>query len=158
MTDTDNMIPSCDECKSNDRDVPPFTWDHATGVVQAVAATAVYIDEHDNVVIRQQGAWNEDGDHLIILPRHEAERVAAAIFDATVALWPSNRPRQRETEPAPTAPANVSAVARRDGTAAERMRRYRERKRNSAPDDRNGERNTDRNAADDPTLRPEAAE
>lgn len=143
------MTPSPDERKP---DIDPFPWDDPSVIVQAVQATAVYVDEHDNVVIRQQGAWNDEGDHLIILPRHEAERVAAAIFDATVALWPSNRQRQGEADGAVTAPANVS----RDPTAAARMRRHRERKRNG---DRNADRNGDRNAADDdPTLRAEAAE
>jgi hypothetical protein len=154
MTDTDNMIRSCDERKSDHDDdygLRPFTWDHPAVVVQAVAATAVYVDEHDNVVIRQQGAWNDEGDHLIILPRHEAEKVAAAIFDATVARWPSNRQCQGEAVGAITAPANVS----RDPTAAARMRRHRARKRNGEPD-RNGDRNSERNA--DPTLRAEAAE
>jgi hypothetical protein len=52
MTDTDNMIRSCDERKSDHDDdygLRPFTWDHPAVVVQAVAATAVYVDEHDNV-------------------------------------------------------------------------------------------------------------
>ncbi|MDA9399832.1 hypothetical protein [Bradyrhizobium sp. CCBAU 45389] len=158
----DNMAPSCDERKPdiNPDDCVPFTWDDPCVIVEPVAATAVYIDGNDNVVIRQQGAWNEEGDHLIILPRHEAEKLAGAIFDATVALWPSNRQRQGEAEKAaPTAAADI----RRDRTAAARMRRFRERQRNGEPDrngdrnaDRNSERNTDRNA--DPTLRAEAAE
>lgn len=153
MTDTDNMISSSDKRKFDHDCGHLFTWDHSAVVVQAVAATAVYIDEHDNVVIRQQGAWNDEGDHLIVLPHHEAEKVAAAIFDATVALWPSKRQRQGEAR-AVTAPANVS----RDPTAAARMRRHRERKRNSEPE-RNGGRNADRNTADDdPTARAEAAE
>lgn len=143
-------------------DHDPFAWDDPCVVVQPVTATAVYIDEHDNVVIRQQGAWNDDGDDLIVLPRHEAEKVAAAIFDATVALWPSNRQRQGETKAAPTAPAYVSGkevVERRDPTAAERQRRRRARMRDTARDSRDSERDTDRDimADDDPTLRPEEA-
>lgn len=157
MTDTDNMIPPSDGRKPdiNPDDRSPFTWDHPAVVVQAVAATAVYVDEHGNVVIRQQAAWDEESDHLIILPRREAEKVAAAIFDATVALWPSNRNRQREAETEPKTPPS----ARRDLTAAARQRRRRERMRDGARDSRDAGRDSQRDTAtDEKSLHREAAE
>jgi hypothetical protein len=88
-----------------------FDWTHDDAVVlREQPAVAVYTNPHNEVVIRQACAWDEDDDTVIfILPEN-----ARAVADAIVA---SAAPLLRSAPPSPS--------QRLSG--AERQRRYRER-------------------------------
>lgn len=114
-----------------------FDWDGARDegdlVIPHQAATAVYANPHGHVVIRQEGHHGPDEDAWIVIAPANARRVATAILRCAARL-------AGEEEPEAVAPAERAAP--RDATAADRMRRYRQRQRNEG---RNGERNADRN-------------
>jgi hypothetical protein len=101
-------------------------------VVRHQPAIAVYLNPHGEVVIRQEGQY--DDDHWIYVTRDNAFKVAQAVLELAGL-------EDCEAVPRPSAP--------KDKTAAERMRRYRNKR-------RNGERNTD--VTEEPQLRLVAAE
>lgn len=98
---------------------PDFDWhkDRDDLVVEEQAATAVYLNPRGSIVIRQKGELNpetyEYQDSWIVVEPHYAAQLARAIM----ALAPKE-----------SAPLALPAPA--DKTAAERQRRYRDRKRN----------------------------
>jgi hypothetical protein len=110
-----------------------FDWygDSESVVVRHQPAIAVYLNPHGEVVIRQEGQYDED--HWIYVTRDNALKVAQAILEAP--------DKDCEAEPLLSAP--------KDKTAAERMRRYRNKR-------RNGERNA--GVTEEPQLRLVAAE
>ena len=114
-----------------------FDWcrDSESVVVRHQPAIAVYINPHGEVVIRQEGQY--DDDHWIYLTRDNAPKVAQAILEAAGI--------EGYAEMAPT----LLLPAPKDKTAAERMRRYRNKR-------RNGECNA--GVTEEPQLRLVAAE
>ena len=117
---------------------PSRDTDHSI-VVRHQPAIAVYTNPHDEVVVRQQDQYDESDDHFVFITKDNVRKVAERIMEvagievATLA------------EPLLLAPP-------KDATAAERMRRYRNRK-------RNGDRNEDRDGVtEEAELRLVAAE
>ncbi len=91
-----------------------FNWNEPNSViVRHQPAIAVYLNDDDEVVIRQQGHYGPDEDQWIYIAKENVQKVVQAILanagivDGAIAPPP------------------------RDRTAAERQRRYRERHRNS---------------------------
>ena len=97
-----------------------FDWSADESVVcHKQPATAVYRNQRGDIAIRQEAAWDEDSDALIVIRPENALAIADAIKrEAGEAL--------REANPMLALPAPEP----KDATAAERMRRYRARKRN----------------------------
>jgi hypothetical protein len=88
-----------------------FDWVHDDAVVlREQPAVAVYTNSHNEVVIRQACAWDEDDDTVIVVLPENARAVADAILAAAAHLL-------RSTTPHPSQPLS----------GAERQRRYRER-------------------------------
>jgi hypothetical protein len=123
---------------------PEFDWnpskddDHSI-VVRHQPAIAVYLNPHDEVVVRQQDQYDESDDHFVYVTRDNVLRLAQRMLEvAGIEVVAA-------AEPLLLAPP-------KDVTAAERMRRYRHRK-------HNGDRNDDRDSvAEEPELRLVAAE
>jgi hypothetical protein len=101
----------------DDRD---FDWvaGDANVVIREQPTTAVYTNPFGQVVIRQQ-TWPQDDVWVIVGPEHVAA-VIKAMLDAA-GIEPATMFSDGAVEAAPRSPA--------DPTAAERQRRYRERKR-----------------------------
>lgn len=149
MTDTNKLTASEPEYKRDKEDC----------VIRAQSETHVCLNPYGEIVIRQAN-WPEEDMWVSFAPSHlpnvvqrmcewagEDARLALIERLTTFVLYDREADGSAKDQP-----------ARRDPTAATRMRRYRERKRNSEPD-RNGDRNNDRNAPDaDPILHREAAE
>jgi hypothetical protein len=123
---------------------PEFDWnpskdDEHSIVVRHQPAIAVYLNPHDEVVIRQQDQYDESDDHFVFITKDNLLKVVErmlALAEAEI---------QTPAQPLLLAPP-------KDATAAERMRRYRNRK-------RNGDRNEDRDSVtEEPELRLVAAE
>lgn len=94
-----------------------FNWlDDPDIIVGEQRALAVYQNSHGNIVIRQERAWDEDEDIIIVLRRENAERVARAILAATGFN-------------AIEAPPPIAAQIESKSSGATRQARYRERKR-----------------------------
>ena len=115
-----------------------FNWnDDDSVVVRQQFATAVYQNQHGEIVVRQEAGMYEENDAIVVLTPQIAEAVAWAILHEIGAP---------EAKSMIFAPAHIidREPAPKDKTAAERQRRYRERQRNGATvTERNGE---DRNA------------
>jgi hypothetical protein len=113
-----------------------FDWygDSESVVIRHQPAIAVYLNPHDEVVIRQEGQY--DDGHWIYVTRANALKVAEAILEA------AGIENCAEAAPLPLSAPNGK-------TATERMRRYRNKRRNV-------ERNTD--VTEGPQLRLVAAE
>ena len=117
-----------------------FDWsgDDVDVIVPEQAKIAVYINVNDAIVIRQHG-WPED-DQWVYVRRSDAERLARAILEAAgvndepMALLPP--PNSTGAEPE----LDLPATKPKDSTAAERSRRYRDRKRDVNRDDRDADR------------------
>lgn len=98
-----------------------FNWvegaDHV--VVQAQRPVAVHLNPYGDVVVRHLRDWDEDQDPCVVIPQRDALAVARAILkEAGIA-----------DEPAP--PSRTAAPnSPKDSTAADRQKRYRERRRN----------------------------
>jgi hypothetical protein len=122
---------------------PEFDWnpnrdeDHSI-VVRGQPAIAVYLNPHDEVVIRQEGQYDPSEDNFVYVTKPNALIVAKAVLEAaridvefigpsvaklitdrTDIDWEAANEAFNETEAKP-----------KDRTAAERQRRYRERHRN----------------------------
>jgi hypothetical protein len=105
-----------------------FDWQDPT--VKDQPATAVYTSVDGAIVIRQERAWNEDGDTIIVIQPEHARTIAKAILgEAGIDI------EAEET-------SNAAGPSSKDSTAAERQRRRRARLRDShAPEavtDRDG--------------------
>jgi len=113
-----------------------FDWygDSESVVVRHQPAIAAYLNPHDEVVIRQDGQY--DDDHWICVTKDNAVKVAQAILE-TAGI-------ENCTKAAP-----LLLPAPKHKSAAERMRRCRNKKRN---DDRNA------GVTEEPQLRLVAAE
>jgi hypothetical protein len=127
---------------------PDFDWnpsrdaDHSI-VVRGQPAIAVYLNPHDEVVIRQEGQYDPSDDHFVYVTKPNALMVARAVLEAagvnvefitpSVARlmieradidWRSvNEDFSERASPEETLPP-------KDRTAAERQRRHRANKRN----------------------------
>lgn len=150
MTDTNKLTASETEYKRDEKNC----------VIRAQSETHVYLNPYGEIVIRQAN-WPEEDmwvsfapDHLPNVVQHMCEWAGEDARLAVIERLTSFVLYEREADGSPK-----DRTAPRDPTAAARMRRYRERKRNNEPEDRNADRNRERNAGDDaPTLRAEAAE
>ena len=104
--------------------LPARDWDEA-GIgdddiaIRQQDQIAVYWNKRGEVVIRQH-SWPDD-DTIILIAPENAEHLADAILRCAAELTGNHH-------------ADEVAPARRDRTAAERMRRYRRNKRNSRND------------------------
>lgn len=97
-----------------------FDWSNRDDVVVAhQGQIAVYTNPHEDIVIRQEGDWWRKDDAWIVVRPENARALAEAILALAE----------------PVTPPQLALPAPADRTAAERQRRYRERKRN-APCDR----------------------
>lgn len=57
-----------------------FDWnDKDSVIIRAVGAVAVYLNQNDDVVIRQQQDWNSDEDSLVIVPRAQLRPLIEAL-------------------------------------------------------------------------------
>jgi len=119
---------------------PEFNWNPRNDtdtsiVVRHQPAIAVYLNPHDEVVIRQQDQFDESADHLVFVTNDNVRKVAERMLAlAEVEI-------QTPAQPLLLAPP-------KDATASERMRRY-----------RNGDRNDDHDGVtEEPGLRLVAAE
>lgn len=123
---------------------PEFDWSPSKDgahsiVVRHQPAIAVYLNPHDEVVVRQQDQYDESDDHFVYVTRDNVLKVAQRMLEV------AGIEVAAAAEPLLLAPP-------KDATAAERMRRYRHRK-------RNGDRKDSRNGvAEEPELRLVAAE
>jgi hypothetical protein len=119
-----------------------------------------------DVIIRREPDWYEKDQVVTVIPLGCADAFLRAFHRAVeegreiAAEIEANRPERdaepelrpepdtgahESTEPEPPKPQNTTSREVKDPTAADRMRRYRERKRNAPVDDRNGD-HPDRNA------------
>ena len=94
------IAPSADFQWASDEDV----------IVREQSAIAVYANRQGGIVIRQERAWDEDSDVFIVIQPVFAATVASSIMRAL----------------GDNAPLALPAPS--DSTAAERQRRYRQRK------------------------------
>lgn len=95
--------------------VPSASFDWAADpdiVVRPQPAIAIYENGAGAVVIRQEAAWDEDSDIYIIVQPEHCERIAAALLRAAGHELVINNQRR--------------------SAAAERARRYRERRKRDA--------------------------
>jgi len=93
-------------------------WDREPVLIPVQMPVAVFSNKNGDVVIRQCGQWYHQNDPWIVLTPENARIVAGAISNLAAELM------------APAAPLALPAPTPADRTAAERQRRYRERKRN----------------------------
>ncbi len=137
-------------------------------------SVAIEPNIYGDVIIRREPDWYEKDQVVTIIPLGCADAFLRAFRRAVeegreiAAEIEANRPERdaepeedqpepdigaresKESEPHP--PQNTASRPVKDPTAAERMRRYRDRKRNAPADHRNQDRNSDRNTA---PLQPE---
>jgi hypothetical protein len=137
-----------------------FDWANEDSIVlRDQPAVAIYSNRFQQVVIRCERAWDQEDDVFVLVDFAHATRVAQAILvaagqddiqfyqqtgrgcqDVEVELPPDWDPEQAEVE--------GSELKAKDKTAAERMRRY-----------RNKHRNDERNSVtEEPKLKLVAAE
>jgi hypothetical protein len=103
-----------------------FDWNAvADQVVQySVEKVAIYDNPNGDVVIRQEQRWDEEEDTFIVIAQGHALRAAHAILTAAgIEAAPTCVQGDGLAEP-------VLLPAPKDRTAAERMRRYRDKHRN----------------------------
>lgn len=63
-------------------DKESFYWDNETVITRGVRPTAVYLNPHGEVVIRQQGEYPQDGDDpFSYLPVEYAEKLVLRITE-----------------------------------------------------------------------------
>jgi hypothetical protein len=120
---------------------PEFDWnpdndtDHSI-VVRHQPAIAVYLNPHDELVIRQQDQYDDSDDHFVFITEDNVLRVVERMLEAA------------GIEMATAGAEPLLLPPPKDKTAAERVRHYRNKHRN---DDRNG-------VTEEPELRLVAAE
>lgn len=152
-----------------------FDWSDDDGIAFRVyGSVAVYPNTKGDVVIRREREWHEGDDALIIIPVgcaeaflrafHRAAEDGREIASEIEADRPERGAEPEEAEPAagtrsacadsnegevPKSQSAMPPTPAKDPTAAERMRRYRERQRNAAGGDRNGQPDEHRNGNSD---------
>jgi hypothetical protein len=120
-----------------------FNWntavDEGTVVVRHQPAIAVYTNPHDEVVIRQEGHYGPDEDQFIYLTRENVRKVVNKVLEvggfASITETALMAARPDIDWHAVLSDFNESGIAcneeaskPKDGTAAERAKRYRENK------------------------------
>ncbi|MGX1237306.1 hypothetical protein AB7M71_010444 [Bradyrhizobium japonicum] len=103
-----------------------FDWDDVDIVVPAQGAIAVYKNDFGNIVVREMVPYPEDDKWIIFLPQY-AEVIVRQIIelaDLPFTLAPNGGHATRRS------------VKAKDGTAAERQRRRRNKLRNDRDSDR----------------------
>jgi len=87
-------------------------------IVPSQPAIAIYLNPHDAVVIRQEGHYGPDEDQWVYVTKENVPRLVQALLEAA------------GYETATTYGEPLMLPAPKDKTAAERMRRYRNKHRN----------------------------
>lgn len=120
-----------------------FDWADDSLLVPGYQAVAVYPNQHNDIVIRRERhPYLEEDDVCIVIQRERVPALIAKLGELlqltaepeTISGYlepPSASAADTTIEPAP-APPRIAAPVRKDRTAAERQRRWRERQRNSA--------------------------
>ena len=103
-------------------DFPEFNWtDEDAVLVREQLTLAVYVNPYGQVVLRRERTLDEDDDTFIVISSEFVPQVARALMSAA----------SHEVDFSPCANlAQGENGKSRDRTAAERQRRFRERKRN----------------------------
>lgn len=103
-----------------------FDWDDVDIIVPEQGAIAVFKNPFGNIVVRERAQYPEEDKWIVFLPQY-AEVIVRRIIevaDLPFTLVPN------------ASPANISSGKAKDGTAAERQRRRRNKLRNDRDCDR----------------------
>ncbi|MEY9983416.1 hypothetical protein ABH995_002753 [Bradyrhizobium yuanmingense] len=125
-----------------------FNWDDDDTIVPAQGAIAVYENNHGNIVVREQVPYPEDDKWIVFLPQY-AEVIIRRIIevaDLPFTLVPVGNP------------AIGSSGKAKDGTAAERQRRRRNKLRDDRDSGRDDTQTVTAVTAAQPSVTPDRAQ